>query len=98
MKKYSTSKLLVALVIVSFLSLPYAFAGKPEKPSNPLNYRAQFFAPVKYFAGNYIDTYWFNVVVIWLMSMVLYATLYTELLRKLMKYFGNLSFSAKKNK
>ncbi len=70
----------------------------PEKPSNPLNYRAQFFAPVKYFIGNYIDTYWFNVVVIWLMTMVLYVTLYTELLKKLMNYFGNLSFSSKKNK
>ncbi|MCA6077995.1 ATP-binding cassette domain-containing protein [Fulvivirga sedimenti] len=68
----------------------------PDKPSNPLDYRAQFFAPVKYFAGNYIDTYWFNVVVIWLMSLVLYLTLYTELLRKLMDYFGNLSFSSKK--
>ena len=36
MKKYSTSKLLVIVfVIVLLLSLPYAFAGKPEKPPNP---------------------------------------------------------------
>jgi hypothetical protein len=36
MKKYSTSKLLVALVIVSLLSLPFCLAkGKPDKPGKP---------------------------------------------------------------
>ena len=35
MKEYSTSKLLVAFVIVSLLLLPYAFAGKPDKPPKP---------------------------------------------------------------
>lgn len=35
MKRYSTSKLLVVFVIVLLLSLPYAFAGKPDKPGKP---------------------------------------------------------------
>ena len=36
MKTYSTSKhLVVVFVIVLLLSLPYAFAGKPDKPGNP---------------------------------------------------------------
>ena len=68
----------------------------PERPANALDYRTHFFAPVKYFAGSYIDTYWFNVAVIWLMSLLLYLTLYTEALRKLMNYFGKLSLSRKK--
>ena len=37
MKKYSTSKLLVALVIVSFLSLPFCLAkGKPQPEPEPV--------------------------------------------------------------
>jgi hypothetical protein len=35
MKKYSASKLLVAFVIVSLLSLPSAFADKPDNPGKP---------------------------------------------------------------
>ena len=68
----------------------------PEKPGNMFNYRTHFFAPQKYFAGSYVDTYWFNILVIWLMSVILYVTLYTELLRKGINKLGNLSFSRKK--
>ncbi|MEJ2003705.1 MAG: ABC transporter permease [Cyclobacteriaceae bacterium] len=69
----------------------------PDRPANALDYRAHFFAPVKYFAGHYIDTYWFNVAVIWLMTLVMYITLYTEVLRKFVNYVGNISLSRKKN-
>jgi hypothetical protein len=68
----------------------------PEIPGNMFNYRTHFFAPQKYFAGRYFETYWFNVLVIWLMSVILYITLYTELLRKFINWLGNISFSAKK--
>ncbi len=69
----------------------------PDRPDHSFDYRAHFFAPVKYFAGNYIDTYWFNVAVIWLMSLVMYIALYTEALRKFVNFIGNLSLSRKKS-
>jgi len=68
----------------------------PDRPAHALDYRAHFFAPVKYFAGSYIDTYWFNLAVIWLMSLILYLTLYTEALKKFVDFAGNISLSRKK--
>ncbi|OFX21191.1 MAG: ABC transporter [Bacteroidetes bacterium GWA2_31_9b] len=47
-----------------------------------LNFRSHFFAPQKYFAGKYHDTYWFNMLFVWFMTLVLYVTLYYELLKK----------------
>jgi ABC transport system ATP-binding/permease protein len=54
-------------------------------PAHSLDYRAQFFAPVKHFAGLYIDTFYFNLLVIWLMSFLLYIALYFEWLKKGLK-------------
>ena len=47
-----------------------------------LNFRAHFFAPQKYFAGKYRDTYWFNMMFIWVLTLFFYVTLYYELLKK----------------
>jgi ABC transport system ATP-binding/permease protein len=55
----------------------------PEQPQNPLNYRAHFFAPEKYFLNIPFNTYTFNVMVIWFMSLFLYLILYLELLKNL---------------
>jgi ABC-type multidrug transport system ATPase subunit len=65
--------------------------NKPAKPGNMLNYRTHFFAPQKYFAGVYIDTFYFNLFVIWFMSLLLYIALYFEAFGKLLRFFGNLS-------
>ena len=54
----------------------------PE-PGHTLDYRAHFFAPRKNFMGYLIDTYGFNLLVIWFMTLVLYGALYFEWLRKL---------------
>ncbi|MEH0154595.1 ATP-binding cassette domain-containing protein [Limibacter armeniacum] len=51
-----------------------------------LDYRSHFFAPKKHFFGMYFDTYWFNVVVVWLMSLVLFVTLYFDLMKKLVDF------------
>jgi ABC transport system ATP-binding/permease protein len=67
----------------------------PEVPANPLNYRSHFFAPVKYFGGRYIDTFYFNLLVIWFMSLLLYITLYFELFKKFIDSFGKLKFKKK---
>lgn len=60
------------------------------KTSGPLDYRAQFFAPHKNFLGMQIDTFWFDLAVVWIMSVLLYVTLYFELLKKLLDRAGNL--------
>jgi ABC transport system ATP-binding/permease protein len=44
--------------------------------------RAHFFAPVKSIGKYRIDTYWFNLLVIWIMSILLYFLLQKDLLRK----------------
>lgn len=57
------------------------------KTDSPLNYRTHFFAPHKNFLGTLVSTYWFDVLVIWVMTVILYVTLYFELLRKLVNSF-----------
>lgn len=52
-------------------------------PRNFLDFRSHFLAPRKYFAGHFFDTYYFNLAVIWSMSVVFYIMLYYEALRKL---------------
>ncbi|MEM9856253.1 MAG: ATP-binding cassette domain-containing protein [Bacteroidota bacterium] len=64
-------------------------------PKHTLDYRAHFFAPQKHFAGSYFGTFGFNVVVIWLMTTILYITLYFELLRKGLDAFGKIKFGKK---
>jgi ABC transport system ATP-binding/permease protein len=47
-------------------------------------FRAHFYAPRKYFMGQYWDTYWFNIAIIWSMIVVLYIVLYFDILRRLL--------------
>lgn len=67
------------------------------KPAGPLDYRAHFFAPQKNLLGSMVSTFLFNNLIIWLMTILLYITLYFELLRKLVKSFehmpGKMSWS-----
>lgn len=48
------------------------------------NIRSHFYAPRKHFMGNFYDTYWFNLLIISLMAIILYVTLYYQLLYKLL--------------
>jgi hypothetical protein len=48
------------------------------------NGRAHFLASQKRIAGKFIDTFWFNLLAIWLMCTVLYFSLYFDWLRKLL--------------
>ena len=48
-------------------------------PSGWLSFRSHFFAPRKYFAGRYIDTYWFNIGFIWFLALIFYMILYFDL-------------------
>ncbi len=62
------------------------------KPSGTLGFRSHLFAPRKYFLGQYYDTFWFNVLVVWSMTIALYITLYFDALKKLLTFFEKKSF------
>ena len=66
------------------------------QPSGIFDYRAHFFAPSKNLLGKSVSTFLFNTLVIWLMTLCLYITLYFELIRKGLTFFGNLNFRVKK--
>jgi len=61
----------------------------PE-PKNSLDFRTHFFAPQKYIFGKYYDTLWFNIAIVWVLTILLYAVLYFDLLRKGLTYMGEL--------
>ncbi len=63
-----------------------------------IGFRSHFYAPNKYFFGNFYSTFWFNVAVIWAMSLLLYPPLYFDHLRKIIEFFGNTRFRRKKRK
>lgn len=50
---------------------------------------AHFYAPVKIVGGFEIDTFYFNIFIIWLMTAFFYMTLYYDTLRKCIAYVTN---------
>jgi ABC transport system ATP-binding/permease protein len=54
------------------------------------NGRAHFYAPVKIIGNVIIDTFWFNIAVIWLYSSILFMLLYFDVLRKVIAYFETI--------
>ena len=46
------------------------------------SFRAHFFAPNKMFFGQKVHTYWANLIVIWMMSLILAITLKFDVMRK----------------
>jgi hypothetical protein len=54
--------------------------------------RAHFYAPVKKLGRMEIDTFWFNILVIWLVSVILYVCLYMNLFQKITTFFESLRF------
>lgn len=52
--------------------------------------RAHFYAPYKRFADFVIPTQWFNCIVLWIFTIVLYFTLYFDLLRRLLRYIEKM--------
>lgn len=64
--------------------------AKPDIPENPFNFRTFYYAPQKYFAGRYFDTFWVNVIIIWIMSIVALIALYLDLLKRFLKLFDKI--------
>jgi hypothetical protein len=55
--------------------------------------RAHFYAPYKMIGNAKIDTFWFNIIVLWLVTLLLFIALYYNILQKTITYFENLRFS-----
>jgi len=60
----------------------YPIYFEDHRPRNQFDFQANFFEPTKYFMGRVFDTFYFNLSVIWSMSIILYITLYFDLLKK----------------
>ncbi len=52
--------------------------------------RAQMYAPVKRIFGFKIDTFWFNIMFIWLTTLFFYFILTFDLMKKGFEYLGNI--------
>ena len=59
-------------------------------PNHILDIRSHFLAPRKHFLGRLYDTFWFNLSIIWFMTVVLYITLYFESLKKFLELFSKI--------
>ena len=55
--------------------------------------RAHLYAPYKLIGNIKIDTFWFDLLVLWIVSALLYIVLYFNLLQKLTPFFERLRFS-----
>jgi len=56
-------------------------------PPTAKNGRAHYCAPFKIIGNLKIDTFWFNLAVIWLVTFLLYIALYFSILRKILSVF-----------
>ncbi len=54
------------------------------------SWRAHFYAPVKMIFNRKVDTFWFNLVVIWIFTIVLFVLLYYDVIRKLLTHIETL--------
>jgi ABC transport system ATP-binding/permease protein len=61
-------------------------------PNHYFDYRSHFYAPSKHFMGSYYSTYFFNIMVVWMLSLFLIFTLYFDVLSKLMGLFSKIDF------
>lgn len=65
----------------------YPIYFEDHRPAHLLDFRENFYVPSKYFWGKKYDTLYFNITIIWLMTALLYVTLYFESLKKLVHSF-----------
>lgn len=63
---------------------------KQPDPEHVVDFNAQFYMPAKHFFNTDIDTYYFNMAVIWCMTIVLAVTLYYNVLRRAIKILGRV--------
>jgi len=66
----------------------YPIYFEEHRPVNQFDFRSNFYVPSKYFLGTAIDTFYFNIGVIWSMIIFLYGLLYFEGLQKIVHGFN----------
>lgn len=66
------------------------------KPSSLIDYRSGFYFSQKNFLGTTMDTLYFNIIIIWLMSCFLYFTLSAEVLRRFIKLMESIKLGIKR--
>jgi ABC transport system ATP-binding/permease protein len=54
------------------------------------NGRGHFYAPVKKISSFKIDTFWYDLIIIWLFTGIMFVFLYYDLLRRILAYFETL--------
>jgi len=98
-QKFQNSSLNNMMLNKAELNKIIEFNGELIQNAEPIykfpdhNYgRAHFYSPVKILFGKTIDTMWFNIGVLWLMSLVLYFVLLFDGLRKGINLIGKLKF------
>ncbi len=64
------------------------------RPENKFG-RAHFYAPEKQFFGLTVDTVWFNVIVIWLATIIMYIFLVFNGLKRIVDFLSSLNVSYK---
>ena len=60
--------------------------------------RSHFYSPVKRIGNFYIDTFWFNLAVVWLGTGFLFLCLWSDVLRKVMNYIESIKLVHKEKK
>ena len=60
--------------------------------------RTHFFAPNKPIFGKLYDSFGFNILIIWIFSGILYATLYYDGLKRAIAYISGFSLNLKMKK
>ena len=64
---------------------------KTPDPEHLVDFNAQFYMPAKHFLNMDVDTYHFNMGVIWSMTLVLAFALYFDILRRIVNGLGALT-------
>lgn len=65
-------------------------------PHHRFDYRAPFFIAEKNLAGWQVSTYFFNLLIIWIMTTLFFVALYFEWLRRFVNLFGKFNLTLKK--
>jgi len=75
----------------------YPIYSKPNT-ENWINFKSVFYAPEKAIFGLVISTYWVNVMVIWLMTILLMIVLYFDWLKKIVDGIGDIQENRQRKK
>lgn len=63
---------------------------KMPEPDHLVDFDAQFYMPAKHFLNLDLDTYYFNMGIVWTMTIILSLTLYYDVLRNILKAIGRV--------